>query len=144
VRCGPPCCGRSSPATTRDAPSTAIRHDSIHPTLLGVAQLVSEDAARRTLARMVDSSGVAGLDRPLAMTPPPVLTTPWILDLDATVQCRSGKQEGAGGGYNPQKPGRPSHRDHSAMMATTRLALAVDVLPGNEMAPSHHMPGSWA
>ena len=94
----------------RDAPSTAIRHDGIHPKLLGVAQLVSEDAARRALARMVDLSGVAWLDRPLVMTTQPVLTTPWILDLDATVQCLYGKQEGAVGGDNPQKPGRPSHR----------------------------------
>jgi hypothetical protein len=31
----------------RYAPITAIRHDGIHPELLGVAQLVSEDAARR-------------------------------------------------------------------------------------------------
>ena len=29
-------------------------------------------------------------------------------------------------------------------MATTRLALAVDVRPGNEMAPLHCMPGIWA
>jgi hypothetical protein len=29
-------------------------------------------------------------------------------------------------------------------MATTRLALAVDVLPGIEMAPLHRMPGIWA
>ena len=47
-------------------------------------------------------------------------------------------------GDNPKKPGRPSHRDHSALMANTRLALAVDVLPGNETAPLHRMPGIWA
>ncbi len=29
-------------------------------------------------------------------------------------------------------------------MANTRLALAVDVLPGNETAPLHSMPGIWA
>ncbi len=32
----------------------------------------------------------------------------------------------------------------SAWMANTRLALAVDVLPGNETAPLHSMPGIWA
>lgn len=30
------------------------------------------------------------------------------------------------------------------MMATTRLALTVDVLPGNKTAPLHRMPGIWA
>ena len=47
-------------------------------------------------------------------------------------------------GYNPKKPGRPSHRYHSALMANTRRVLAVDVLPGNETAPLHSRPGIWA
>ncbi|MDF0666213.1 MAG: hypothetical protein P0119_09085 [Nitrospira sp.] len=34
--------------------------------------------------------------------------------------------------------------DKRAVLATTRLALAVDVLPGNETAPLHSMPGIWA
>jgi hypothetical protein len=128
----------------RYAHITAIRHDGIHPVLLGVAGFVSEDAARRALARMDEASGVAWLDRHLAKTTQPLLTTPWILDLDATVKCLYGKQEGAVGGYNPKKPGRPSHSYHSAWMANTRLALAVDVLPGNETAPMHSLPGIWA
>ena len=128
----------------RYAHITAMRHDSIHPELLGVSRLVSEDAARRALARIDEASGVAWLDRHLAKTTQPLLTTPWILDLDATVKCLYGKQEGAVVGYNPKKPGRPSHSYHSALMATTRLALAVDVLPGNETAPLHSMPGIWA
>jgi hypothetical protein len=128
----------------RYAHITAIRHDGIHPELLGVSRLVSEDAARRALARIDESSGVAWLDRHLATTTKPLLTTPWILDLDATVKCLYGKQEGAVVGYNPKKPGRPSHSYHSALMANTRLALAVDVLPGNETAPMHSMPGIWA
>ena len=128
----------------RYVPNTAIRHDGIHPQLLGVAGLVSEDAARRALARIDESSGVAWLDWHLAKTTQPLLSTPWILDLDTTVTCLYGKQDGAVGGYNPQKPGRPSHRYHGAWMANTRLALAVDVLPGNETAPLHSMPGIWA
>jgi hypothetical protein len=128
----------------RYAHITAIRHDGIHPELLGVARLVSEDAARRALARIDEASGVAWLDRHLAKTTQPLLTTPWILDLDATVKCLYGKQEGAVVGYNPKKPGRPSHSYHSAMMANTRLALAVDVRPGNATAPLHSLPGIWA
>jgi hypothetical protein len=128
----------------RYAHITAIRNDGIHPELLGVEQLVSEDGARRALARMDESSGVAWLERHLAKTTRPLLATPWILDLDATVKCLYGKQEGALVGYNPKKPGRPSHSYHSALMANTRLALAVEVMPGNETAPMHSMPGVWA
>ena len=126
----------------RYAHITAIRHDGIHPELLGVAGLVSEDAARRARARMDESSGVVWLERHLAKTTQPLLATPWILDLDATVKGLYGKQEGAVVGYNPKKPGRPSHRYHSAWMANTRLALAVDVMPGNETAPCTACQGS--
>lgn len=61
----------------RYAHITAIRHDGIHPELLGVSRLVSEDAARRALTRIDESSGVAWLDRHLATTTKPLLTTPW-------------------------------------------------------------------
>ncbi|MEK7075071.1 MAG: transposase [Patescibacteria group bacterium] len=128
----------------RYAHITAIRDDGIHPELFGVEKLVSEDAARRALARMDETLAVAWLDQHLAKTTQPLLATPWILDLDATVKCLYGKQEGAVVGYNPKKPGRPSHSYHSALMANTRLALAVEVMPGNETAPLHSMPGIWA
>ena len=79
----------------RYAPITAIRQEGIHPELLGVAQRVSEDSARRALALMDESAGVAWLDAHRAKTTRPLLATPWILDLDATVKCLYGKQEGA-------------------------------------------------
>jgi len=75
----------------RYAHITAIRNDGIHPELLGVAQRVSEDGARRALARRDESSGVAWLERHLAKTTRPLLATPWILDLDTTVKCLYGK-----------------------------------------------------
>jgi hypothetical protein len=123
---------------------SAIRFDGIHPELLGVSKLVSEDAARRALKKIDEAAGVDWLDRHLAKTTEPLLSAPWVLDLDTTVKCLYGKQEGAVVGYNPSKKGRPSHCYHSAMMANTRLALGVEVMPGNEAAPSHSMPGIWA
>ena len=128
----------------RYAHISAIRQDSIHPELLGVTQLVSEDAARRALKKLDESAGKEWLDRHLSLTTQPLLSTPWILDLDATVKCLYGKQEGAIVGYNPKKPGRPAHSYHSALMANTRLALRVEVMPGNETAPAHSMPTLWA
>ncbi len=128
----------------RYAHITGIREDSIHPELLGVDKLISEDAARRALMRIEESAGLAWLDRHLGKTTQPLLNTPWILDLDTTVKCLYGKQEGAVVGYNPHKPGRPSHSYHSALMANTRLALGVEVMPGNESAPLHSMPKIWA
>ena len=127
----------------RYAHITAIRHDGVHPELLGGAKLVSEDAARRALARLEEGLGVAWLERHLSRTTQPLLTKPWVLDLETTVKCLYGTQEGAMVGYNPRKPGRPSHCYHSAMMANTRLALAAEVMPGNPTAPMYSMPGIW-
>jgi hypothetical protein len=44
-------------------------------------------------------------------------------------------------GYNPHKPGRPSHTYHSYLMANTRLVLDVDVQSGDRSQSSHSMPG---
>jgi Transposase DDE domain group 1 len=128
----------------RYAHISAIRNDGIHPELMGVDKFVSADSARRALLQMDEKAALGWLDEHLMKTTRPLLTTPWILDLDATVKCLYGKQEGALIGYNPKKPGRPSHTYHSALMANTRLALSVEVMPGNETAPSHSMPGIWA
>jgi hypothetical protein len=47
-------------------------------------------------------------------------------------------------GYNPTKPGRPSHVLHTYFMANTRLVLDVEVRPGNQNAAKYTMPGLWA
>ena len=47
-------------------------------------------------------------------------------------------------GYNPKKPGRPSHVYHTYTMAGLRLVLDVEVAAGNQHASSHATPGLWA
>ena len=60
------------------------------------------------------------------------------LSLDIRCGCNNkkalyGKQQGAVLGYNPHKPGRPSHAYHSYQVSGLRLMLGVDVLAGNEV-----------
>ena len=45
------------------------------------------------------------------------------LDLDSTVMTRFGDQEGSLRGYNPKKPGRPSHHPLMAFVADVRMVL---------------------
>ena len=47
-------------------------------------------------------------------------------------------------GYNPSKPGRPSHVYHSYLMAELRLVLEVEVASGKEHTAKHAAPGLWA
>ena len=70
----------------------------------------------------------------------PLLAAPWMLDIDVTVKPLYGKQEGALIGYNPHKPGRPSHAYHTYQMAGLRLMLGVTVAAGNEPR-EHHAAG---
>jgi hypothetical protein len=58
-----------------------------------------------------------------------------------TIKPLYGRQEGAVVGYNPHKPGRPSHAYHSYQVSGLRLMLGVDVLAGNESHANQTLPG---
>ncbi|NDH09881.1 MAG: hypothetical protein EBY16_09835 [Gammaproteobacteria bacterium] len=98
----------------RYAHVTTIRCDNVNPSLLGMNQIVSEDSLRRALLRIAETEeGVVWLQTHLYKCYQPLLDVPWILDVDTTVKVLYGKQEGAVVGYNPKKPGRPSHTYHT-------------------------------
>ena len=125
----------------RYAHLTALRGDTVNTKLLGMHKVISDDSAIRALKRMEESEAVEWLQRHLQSCYEPLLSTPWILDVDVTVKPLYGHQEGAKVGYNPHKPGRPSHTYHSYIMANTRLVLEVEVQPGDQSHAAHSMPG---
>ena len=47
-------------------------------------------------------------------------------------------------GYNPQKPGRPSHAYHSYFIANLRMVMDVEVAAGNETAAAYAQPEWWS
>lgn len=128
----------------RYAHITSIRFDSVNPELLGMEKVISEDAVRRAFKAMDEEAGIAWLDQQLAYSTDAAISIgPWILDTDTTVKCLYGKQEGAVIGYNPRKPGRPSHNYHSCFMGNTRLALTIEVNHGNLHSAKHVGPSLW-
>jgi hypothetical protein len=120
---------------------TALRGDTVNTELLGMKKVISDDSAIRALKKMEPEKAISWLQNHLQSSYEPLLTTPWILDVDVTVKPLYGHQEGAKRGYNPHKPGRPSHTYHTYMMANTRLILEVEVQPGDQTSSSHSMPG---
>jgi Transposase DDE domain group 1 len=128
----------------RYAHIAALRGDGVLPELLGMKKIVSEDAVRRAFLAIDEEEGASWLRRHLDYCTAPLLADLWILDLDTTVKLLYGHQEGAVVGYNPKKPGRPSHTYHTFAMAGTRLILDVDVCAGNEHASSYSAPCLWA
>jgi hypothetical protein len=122
----------------------ALRGDTVNPPLFGMDKVVSEDAVRRAWHKIDEEEGRQWLQAHLDAVSEPLLREPWILDTDVTVKPLYGHQEGAVKGYNPHKPGRPSHSYHTYFIATLRLVLDAEVQPGNCTASKHSAPGLWA
>ena len=127
----------------RYAHINAVRGDGVNPGLLGLPRTVSEDTVRHAARRLALEGGPAWVQRHLIEHLLPALSQPWILDVDSTIKPIYGHQEGAQIGYNPGKPGRPSHVYHSYFVANLRLCLGVEVTPGKQHAGVWGMAGLW-
>ena len=127
----------------RYAHVTALRGDQVNPQGLGMDKVVSEDSLRRAFE---DEDAIALAQwqtQALLETYAPALEQPWIADLDVTIKPIYGHQEGADLGYNPHKPGRPSHAYHTVFLRTLRVALDVEVRSGKEHAAAHGLENLW-
>ena len=127
----------------RYAHVTALRCDPVNPPLLGMRKVVSEDSVRRNLEKIDETQGLAWLRNHLDYCTAPLLGEPWVLDIDTTIKPLYGHQEGAEVGYNPHKPGRPSHCYHTYWLSNLRLVLRVDVLAGDQHNVAHATAGLW-
>jgi len=128
----------------RYAHLTSLMSEQVNSKLLGMSKIVSNDSARRALQKMNEALGVSWLQKHLQSCYEPLLKMPWILDADITVKPIYGHQEGEEIGYNPQKPGRPSHTYHTYMIANLRLVLDVEVQAGNQAHSNDLLPGLLA
>ena len=125
----------------RYAHITGLRGDGVSPQILGMSKIVSEDSLRRSLARMSAEQSQDWLRPQLLASVQAALNTPWILDIDTTIKTLFGKQGGAEVGYNPHKPGRPSHALHTYWVGNLRLVLDVVVSSGKQHSSMHARPG---
>jgi len=135
-----------------------LRGDAVAPQILGMNKIVSDESLRRALAHLAPPVGkrcaeaerirreaqlarsTAWMDTALAESTRDALVTGWILDCDATVKLLYGHQDGAEIGYNPTKPGRPSHTIHTYWIANVRLVLDAEVQNGKAHAAKHSLP----
>lgn len=127
----------------RYAHITGIRQDAILPKLLGIERFRSEDSIRRAFEKQDGEALTLWMDRQLDITFSALLRQDYILDLDATVKTLYGRQEEARVGYNPMKPGRPSHVYHAMVLSAAKLVLNVDAEAGNHSASSYGLEGIW-
>ena len=128
---------------TRYRHAGSLYGDTVSPTMLGIGQLVSYDSLRRAFAKVDEKASVKWLQDELLYCCEPLLSSGYVLDLDPTVKPLYGHQEGAKKGYNPKKPGRPSHCYHSYFIGSLRLVLDAEVRAGNETAGRYSHEGLW-
>ena len=123
---------------------SALRNDGVNPELLGMTKVASEDSVRRALSALKEEESEQWLKKHLKASYEPLLEVPWAMDVDTTVKVLYGHQEDAEVGYNPQKPGRPSHAYHSYFIGNLRLVMDVEVQAGNQTASSFAQPELWS
>jgi hypothetical protein len=128
----------------RYAHITALRGDPVLPDLLGMTKIVSEDAVRNGLKAIPEKEGAGWMQTHIDSCVAPLLSEDYIIDIDTTVKLLYGHQEAAVMGYNPKKPGRPSHVLHTYMLAGPRLVMGVEMAAGNEHTGKHAAPGLWS
>jgi Transposase DDE domain group 1 len=121
----------------RYAHVTGLRGDQVAAEMLGLTQLCSADSVRRGLQSIEEEKGEEWMQAALHRSVAPALDKSWILDVDVTVKPLYGKQEGAAKGYNPHKPGRPSHALHTYWMSNLRMVIDVDTQSGNAHTSAH-------
>lgn len=131
----------------RYAHITAVRNDDVNPQILGMKRVMSCDTARRAFKEIrneIDQEKYHNwLRRHLRKSYAPMLSEPWILDMDTTIKPLYGNQEGAEVSYNPQKPGRPCHVVHTYAIGKTRVVLDCELLPGKQFQPKYTLPVLW-
>jgi hypothetical protein len=125
----------------RYAHIAAIRGDQVAAQALGLTKIVSEDSVRRALSAMEPKAAQQWMRQALKDSVIEALDRSWILDLDTTIKPLYGHQEGAEIGYNPHKPGRPSHALHTYWVGNLRLVLDMQLRSGKEHSSGHGKAG---
>lgn len=142
----------------RYAHITGLRGDAVAPQLLGMKRIMSDESLRRALKHLAPcledaktdterarfaaqlTRSTAWMDDALRESVSEALSTDWILDGDTTIKLLYGRQAGAVIGYNPVKPGRPSHTIHTYWIANVRLVLDAEVQEGTATAAKYSLP----
>lgn len=119
-----------------------LRADHALHAMLGIERFPGDDTVRNFFLRFSQAQ-VQAFWRPLwkwSLGKLAVRAEGFHLDLDSTVLQRSGQQEGAAKGYNPNRPGRKSHHPLLAVLAEAPFILHGWLRSGNTIATSGAVP----
>ena len=121
---------------TRFAHTDWLRADKALHAMLGIPRFPGTDTIRNLFSRFTQGA-IESFWRPLWRWLLPhfaALHEGFSLDLDSTIFQRSGRQQGAAKGYNPQRPGRKSHHPLLAVLGEAQCVLHAWLRAGNTSA----------
>lgn len=118
---------------SRFAHTDWLRADRALHAILGICRFPGTDTVRNFFLRF-SQAHIEAFWRPVWRWLLTLLACPkegFHLDLDSTVFCREGRQEGALKGYNPRRKGRRSHHPILAVLAEAPFILHAWLRSGN-------------
>jgi len=127
---------------SRFAHAEWLRADRVLHAMLGLPRFPSDDTIRNFFLRF-SQAHIEAFWRPLwrwLLLLVQCPATGLSLDLDSTVFCREGKQEGARKGFNPRRKGRHSHHPLLAVLAEAQFILHGWLRSGNTGAARGIVP----
>jgi len=107
------------------------RHDPVLKRLLGFSRMANFKAVMRLFRKFSQATNEHVFGALYRWLFAQIAVDGLTLDLDSTVMTRHGTQEGAVRGYNPTKPGRPSHHPLMAFVSDTRMIANCWLRPGS-------------
>lgn len=97
------------------------RHDAVLQQILGYQRMAGHKAFQRYFEKFNEADNQRVFSQLFTWFFSQVQLPRYTLDVDSTVLIRHGEQQGARKGYNPAKPGRPSHHPLLAFVDECRM-----------------------
>jgi len=116
-----------------------VRYDMVLCNLLGWKRGADHRAYQRYLNKFSQAVNQRVFGKLFSWFFSELLFDNYTLDFDSTVMVREGNQEGTAKGYNPKRPGRPSHHPLLAFVSDVRMIANYWLRPGNTAASTNYV-----
>ena len=116
-----------------------VRYDTTLCNLLGWNRGAAHRAYQRYLNKFSQATNQRVFSELFSWLFSELVFDNYTLDFDSTVMVRQGSQEGAAKGYNPKRPGRPSHHPLLAFVSDVRMIANYWLRPGNTSASTNYL-----
>ena len=116
-----------------------VRYDSVLCNLLGWERGADHRAYQRYFNKFSQATNQRVFSELFRWFFSELVFDNYTLDFDSTVMVREGNQEGAARGYNPKRPGRPSHHPLLAFVSDVRMIANYWLRPDNTSASTNYL-----